>query len=381
MKTATTARFVAAVFAAAAVSAYTAHAQRVPPPTQKRSALLKLAQPWPTAEELQQLKAVSEGLPLFAAAEPLPVTLAADVKSLNKDRESTSTKRFPGEIRITREGRTETVPVSLRARGHLRRMARTCDFVPIRVDFEKEKVAGTIFDHQRALKLVVQCVNASDYEQYILREYAAYRILNLITPQSLRARLAKVTYVDSANGKELGTRYGFFLEDEDDVARRMGGRTVELQRAMFKDVHATTLDTMMLFQYMIGNTDFSIYALHNVILVQTPDRTLYPVPYDFDITGLVHPPYAAPARGLRIKTVQERFYRGACRAVEQVAPTIQGFLSHRDEIMAIPAAIPDLDRDSRNEMRTYLDTFFSAIRNQHEVKRMFVDQCASAPTM
>src|SRR5213079_225449 len=98
---------------------------------------------------------------------------------------------------------------------------------------------------------------------------------NLLTPRSVRARLAKITYVDSATDKTIGTRYGIFLEDDSDVARRMEGRTVQLPRVLFKDVDADTLETMMVFEYMIGNTDFSLYALHNVIFVQTPDRSLY----------------------------------------------------------------------------------------------------------
>ena len=103
-----------------------------------------------------------------------------------------------------------------------------------------------------------------------MREYLAYKVFNQMTAKSVRARLAKVTYVDSATGKPMGTRAGIFLEDDGDVAKRMGGRTVELPRVQFKDVDSDTLNAMMLFEYMVGNTDFSLYALHNVVFVQTP---------------------------------------------------------------------------------------------------------------
>ena len=115
----------------------------------------------------------------------------------------------------------------------------------------------------------------------------------MVTHKSFRARLAKVNYVDHATGQSTGTRHAMFIEDETDVAKRMEGRIVELPRLLFKDVDTDTLMPMMLFEYMIGNTDFSIYALHNVELVQRPDKSIHPVPYDFDISGLVHPPYAA----------------------------------------------------------------------------------------
>src|SRR5204863_8544581 len=129
-------------------------------------------------------------------------------------------------------------------------------------------------------KLVVQCVKGGEYEQFILKEYLAYRLHNVISPpRSFRARLARVTYVDKATGQEAGTRVAMFIEDEADVARRMGGRIVKLPRLEFKDVDSDSLMPMMLHNYMIGNTDFSMYALHNVVLVQRPDKSIHPVAY------------------------------------------------------------------------------------------------------
>src|SRR5205085_184403 len=83
-----------------------------------------------------------------------------------------------------------------------------------------------------------------------------YRLFNVVTHQSLRARLVKVNYVDQATGQAAGTRLGMFIEDEGDVAKRMEGRTVALPRMLFKDVESDTLMPMMIFEYMIGNTDF-----------------------------------------------------------------------------------------------------------------------------
>ena len=239
----------------------------------------------------------------------LPITLVADFKTINKDHDPNSKQKYPGTVRLA--DNTE-IPVQFRARGHVRRMARTCDYVPLRLEFEKPSGKGTVFAQQEALKLVVQCAGGGDFEQFILREYLAYRIYNVITKQSFRARLARVTYVDPA-GKALGTRLGMFLEDDTDVARRLEGRVVELQRLLFDDMDADALMPAMIFEFMIGNTDVSIYALHNVRVVQRPDKTLHVIPYDFDLSGLVNAPYAMPARGLMIKSVTDRLYRGPCR--------------------------------------------------------------------
>ena len=153
-------------------------------------------------------------------------------------------------------------------------MARNCSVVPLRVEFPKEGIAGTPFDGQTTLKLGTGCEDSKEYEQITLREYLTYPMFNLVTPLSFRARLARATYIDEKSKKKSAPRYALFIEHENDVARRNEGRIVELPRVVFKDLEAETLTRMMLFEYMIGNTDMSIWALHNVRLLQKPDRTL-----------------------------------------------------------------------------------------------------------
>jgi hypothetical protein len=130
---------VAAVLAAAFSSLSAAQS---PAPAPKKNPLLKLIEPWPSAEVLAQRRVSSETLPLFNSPEPFEFTLSSDFKALNKDRNPESRKRYPGELRVTgAAGAQVTIPVQLSARGHVRRMARTCDYVPIRIEFPK-KVVG-----------------------------------------------------------------------------------------------------------------------------------------------------------------------------------------------------------------------------------------------
>lgn len=362
----------AAVFGAAP------QGQAPPPP---KSPFAKLAQPWPDADQMRQRKAEAEALKLFAGEEPIAFTLAGDLKGVNRDRNPNSKKQYPAQLSIAGEGATpHSLPVKLSARGHVRRMTQTCDYVPLRIEFPDDQVAGTIFEKQDALKLVVQCRGNGIFEQFVLREYLAYRVLNVLTPQSFRARLAKVTYTDEA-GKPLGSRYGMLLEDDGDVAKRMEGRTVEIPRVLFKDTHTETLDAMMLFEFMVGSTDFSIYALHNVVLVQKPDRVYYTVPYDFDMTGLVSPPYAIPDKRFPIASVKQRMYRGPCRTADEWEPTLAKFRAQKDKILAIPDTIPDLSKDSREDAKNYLAGFYDSIKDPKDVKRLLVDACQKAPTM
>jgi hypothetical protein len=278
-------------------------------------------------------------------------------------------------------GREQTLHVRLSPRGHLRRMARTCEFVPLRVEFVGSETAGTVFEGQSTLKLGTHCQNDKAFDQYVLREKLAYQLLNLVTPQSFRARLARATYVDSKSGKSVAAHYAIFIEHENDVARRLGGRIVELPRLMFDDVDAAALNTMMLFNYMIGNTDFSLYTLHNVRVVQDPARTLFTVPYDFDLSGFVGPPYAIPDRRLGIRTVQDRRYRGPCRSAEELDKVAAPFRAKRSEMLAAVDAATDIDGAGRTAVKDYLESFFRAIAQPSAIKRSIVDGCKPNPTM
>jgi hypothetical protein len=348
-----------------------------PAPPAKKNPLLKLIEPWPAPEKMKERRETAEALPLFAAHDVLPVTLVGDFKAINKDHDPNSKQLYPG---VLRTDDNKELQVKFRARGHVRRLSKTCDYVPLKVEFVKKETKGTVFAEQDALKLVVQCSGGGDYEQYVLREFLAYRIYNVVTHRSFRARLAKVTYVDRASGKTAGTRLGMFLEDEGDVARRMEGRVVDLQRLTFANLQNDSLMPTMIFEYMIGNTDMSIYALHNMRIVQMPDKSLHVVPYDFDYSGLVNAPYAIPARGFLIKTVTERIYRGPCRNQELVDPYVANFLAKKDLIRALPDQIPGFSRVSRDDARNYIDSFYSSVDSPKDVRGLFVN-CSPKTTM
>lgn len=354
--------------------------QKQDPPA-KKDPLARLAEPWPDAERLRQRREDAETHRLFQTSDPLPFTLSADFKAVNKDRNPNSVKRFPAVLSVVGDdGETRAIPVNLRTRGHSR-LIHNCGFVPIRVEFPKEEVKGTPFEKQEALKLGTHCHGSKEYEQYGLREYLAYRIFNLFTPRSFRVRLAKATYVDSKSGETLLNRYAMFLESEADLARRLEGRIAELPRSLFRNLDSETLTLMMLFQYMIGNTDFSIFVLHNVRLVQNQARVLHPVPYDFDYSGLVDARYAVPSRLLNLKTVLERSYRGPCRTLEELQPFVAAFREKKADVMSTVDSVPGIDSGSRRGAKQYLEEFYTTINNPGSLKRELVDGCSKKAGM
>jgi hypothetical protein len=315
--------------------------------------------------------------PLFASRERIDFTLTANFGKLMKDRDTTSKTRYPGTLVVKdAAGVSQTIPVVLRTRGHFRLMARNCRFVPIRVEFPDSGLKGTPFAGQKSLKLGTHCQPDSRYEQYTMKEYLAYRILNTITDRSYRARIARGTYVDSASGKEIDTRTALWLESDDDVADRLGGKNKEIRKALFDDVDNESLLVTAVFEYAIGNTDWSIYALHNVRMVSTDDGRLLPVPYDFDFSGFVHAKYATPDPHLPIKDVRDRMYRGPCRTLEEMMPVVRRFTEKKDAIFALWQEVPEIDG---GEARDYLNDFFKSVADERSAKRAVVEDCVNKP--
>lgn len=323
----------------------------------------------------------AERQPLFAERAPLPFTLVANFNAINKDRDSTSKVRHPGTLVVKDPAGVERrIPVQLRTRGHFRLKRSTCKFVNLLVIFPgRKETAGTPFEGQKSLKLGAHCQDNHSYEDIVRREYLAYRVFNVVTPRSFRARLATGTYVDSASGKTVDTRSAIWIENEDMMAARQGGRIRDFRRALFADMDAPTLDQLAIFEYLIGNTDWSIYALHNIRLVLDDAARVLPIPYDFDFSGLVSAPYAVPAPQLQIRSVRDRLFRGPCRTLDEFIPSVQRFTSRKAEILALLDEVPALDDRDRRDAQEYLESFFPSVADPAGVKEAFVDRCLKKP--
>lgn len=316
--------------------------------------------------------------PLFRDDAPLAVTLSGPVRRIAL-RAPTSTEAHPG----TMAAGGETLAVSLAARGVSRRERNKCGFPPLRVRLDAKPAAGSLFQRQRGLKLVTHCNTLERFEQHLLREYAAYRLYNLITPESFRVRLLRVTYVDE--GKALTTKWGFFIEDADDAARRIGKKELTIIKLPRRDLDQRAAARFALFQYMIGNTDWEMTegppgneCCHNAKLASTDIQaptSVTPLPYDFDSSGLVGAPYAAPSELLPIRTVTQRLYRGYCAANTQMMAEAERFRQARPAMETMLAGIPGLTDASRKAMLRYLDGFFADIASPDTIQKKLVTSC------
>ncbi len=332
------------------------------------------AKPWPADEVLLAREADSQNRKLFQSESILDFVLTSDLSLINADRTPGSAKQFPGVLAAA----GVELPVTLGSRGHLRLTARTCDFVPIRIAFPHDQVAGTVFEGQTTVKLGTHCRSDQAFDQYVIREYLAYKLTNLVTPLSFRARLARGAYVDARSNKRQSTHLALFLEHENDVARRLSGRQVRLPHLVFNQLDGEALTRMMLLEYMLGNTDYSIWALHNVVIVQDKRRRFFPVPYDFDLSGMVHAPYAAPDPRLPLHSVTDRLYRGPCRSVGEFDAAAEPFRARQTDMMAAIDSVGELDRVHKSEMKDYLASFFRRIATPEAIKKAFVDGCPAS---
>ena len=314
---------------------------------------------------------------LWGVEQPLVFRLSFDRKAVYRDRDTLSTKTYPAMLTwADSAGAMHAVAVTLRTRGHFRLASQNCDTPPLRLRFEKADVKGTPFRGQRNLKLVNACRTGDRYDEYIRREHAVYRVHNLITDWSFRSRLATVTYADTLGSGAPATRTAMLLEDEDEVAQRHGAKVWKKGRARMVDTKPGLMTMSALFEYFAANIDWSVPAQHNFRLFEVEQDVLYPVPYDFDWSGMVDAPYAFPDARLKIRSVRERLYRGPCRTADAMAPVFQRFHEQRSAIEAVYTTQPGLSPAYVKNTLAYIDEFFRTIdtpsRWASEMERMCV---------
>jgi hypothetical protein len=243
--------------------------------------------------------------------------------------------------------------------------------------FDSGGTKHTLFAGQKALKLGTHCQDSNQYEQYVLREYLAYRAHNLVTPLSFRPRLARVRYVDARDTTRAVERYGLFVESERELGARLGGDVITARGGRYEDVTDSSAVLLGLWEYFIGNTDFSMAYLHNVRLVATPQGTSA-VPYDFDFSGLVDTRYATPDPRLGLATVRQRLYRGPCLTEQQVVDVVARFAARREAIRALYAALPSLDAGYARRAVAYIDDFYAAAKDPKAFARKLKGSCQPA---
>ncbi|MEQ9568548.1 MAG: hypothetical protein RLN75_00025 [Longimicrobiales bacterium] len=313
---------------------------------------------------------------LFESPAPLVLRIEADLSALRGDRDEENDERPARLVIVDGTDGEAAFDVELRTRGNFRLQSNVCPFPPLRLDVPRRQMEGTAFEGQDKLKMVTHCRDTPGWDRHALREFLVYRIYNRFSEASFQVRLARVTWVDTGGAEPL-ERWAFLLESEDALAQRLGGTWFPedeppVDPARIGDLDAVRLD---LFQYLVGNTDYSIYGLHNVVVLMPPEGRWITIPYDFDWTGFVDAPYAAPDPSLGIDDVRERTYRGLCRPRMDYASVYALFLGERAAVEALVRDQPGLDDESRADLLEFLEPFWDTLSNPDRARRAIEREC------
>jgi hypothetical protein len=326
---------------------------------------------------------------LFSDEAPLEIVITAPFKELVRTAAKTPNP-YPATLSVSEGAQApQSFPLQVQARGVSRRTLGFCQFPPLFLDFDKTVTRETVFRGQGKLKLVTYCRDRDDYEQRILIEAVAYRLYNVLTPQSFRVRMAKVTYKTDA--KDAGVaRHGFLIEDMEDVAKRNGLKEIKLQTHQITpaQLDARAAGRVALFEYMISNVDYDFVAAapgrdccHNIRAMAAKDATagplggVVPAPYDFDHSGIVDAPYAVPQEVLKLRDVTQRLYRGYCATNGEIPALIEEFRGKRAAIMAVIAGDPRLTEAFRAKAAKFVDGFYEVINDPARVESQIVKRC------
>lgn len=273
----------------------------------------------------------------------------------------------PGVLELKLDKKSSVLfPVKLRSRGKSRRMM--CEFPPLKVKFQKAKLDSLNLEIHDEFKLVTHCQETEWTQAVIMREYLIYQLYNVMTPYSFKAKLVNITYKNTGSSFKKTKNIGIIIEDPEAMAQRNQCNTLSQRVIKLDSLQRAQEKIASVFQFMIGNADWSYAMARNTELIQMKDGQIIPVPYDFDYAGLVKAPYARANAALGQISVLDRVYLGSATKYEELEECFHFFQSKKEELLNTLSDFKGLDFVSENEMRIYLNDFFNLIENRKRVE-------------
>lgn len=328
---------------------------------------------------------------LFEDDNLLEISIQIDLDAVCRPREMPDCNYVPSEMTYRENGETHAFPIDFIVRGGWRSLSKNCQVPLLFIRFPEQETRGTLFEGQESLPLTTHCGRSNlldelsssqkylTYEQFLLKEYLAYRLYNQISDLSLRVRLLKVRYDDPKKPGKGNTYYAFFTEHFNSLAARSNRELLPRKSFDHERLDLHLADTVALFQYMIGNTDWSIARQRNTILLQSEDGIQSPVPYDLDMAGLVNAPYAGPPPSLPITEVTQRYFLGYCHPQADWSALFSEFLSGKGDILAEVPTIPGLYKKEKSRATRYLEKFYKILNSPAKRKKSIIDACQPWP--
>lgn len=317
--------------------------------------------------------------PLFESDEILRLTLSAPFTRLRAERKKE--KRYPAILKLNN---AEAIPIEIQVRGNNRLKKSICDYPPLKLHLNKKKVKNTLFRKQSELKMVVLCKTRSRYSQYLRMEYLAYKLFAMVSENNFRVRWLDITYT---NKGERQRQNAFFIEQKKRMGKRLGLTQVHENRIPPSKLAHDQAVLVDLFQFMIGNTDYSNLqapatrdCCHNIKLMEFKKGSgsgFIPIPFDFDNSGLVNARYATPPDSVPIQSVTQRNYRGLCAGNPHLQHAISVYHGSKERMIALISEDEFLHKRIKKRAVKYITNFFVIIGSPKKLNRAVIRACRS----
>jgi len=167
------------------------------------------------------------------------------------------------------------------------------------------------------------------------------------------------------------------MEDIDELAKRLQCKEREDTVTFSREINDSNYAVMTLFQYMIGNTDWSIANYQNIKLIAPNNDTRdcpFAIPYDFDHAGLVNAEYAAPHEKLPIDHVLQRYNTAMPLHEKQLERAVAIFKERKDEIILLIQSFEGLKPGIKKEMTNYIEEFYLILNDAKKIHNIFIKE-------
>ena len=178
-----------------------------------------------------------------------------------------------------------------------------------------------------------------------------------------------------------GTYGAFFIEHNDSFEARLNAKQIKDKFVRPSRYNHHELCIAEMFQYFVANTDHSFFGgtgfdecCHNgkVFAVGDAAGGLTPVPYDFDMSGLVNAPYAEPNPNFEITSVRQRLYRGVGVEHKVLEDTIKLYLRKKKDIYELWENSELLDDRYKAKALDFIDEFYETFQSSKAISNRII---------
>ena len=321
---------------------------------------------------------LEENIKLFESDELLEISLKFDITQYRRKKND---NEYLPAVLIYHTSPTDSIVKTLRVKSRGITRLSICSFPPLMLNFHKQDSVEGEFSRVDKIKMVTHC--SAGGEDCLLKEFLAYKLYNVLTDYSFRVRLLRVNYINTFKKSKPIREFAFVIEPKETLGKRLNAVEVKtMMNITQKNIKPEVMDRMAIFNYMIGNTDWTVPIFHNNVVVMSQANLQglesgIAVAYDFDYSGLVNTSYAVPPDELGLNSVRDRRYLGICRSEENFINALKEFADKKEDFYKVINEFQYLNPKIKKQMISYLEGFFSDFDKRNSIVYNLLDECIS----